>query len=231
VSIRKFQRNYFSLDALVAAGSMPSRVAHLLRGAIRDRETVIISGGTGSGKTTLANALANLIPPDERIGVIESTAEIQIEAPNVFRFEARREQPGLPPISQRELLQFSLRHRPDRLFVGEVRGAEAFDLLQALNTGHAGSLTTLHANSAEDALDRLAELALMASTDMPYRSIQTRIGRLIRLVVHTTRDRGDRRVSEVLNVHGFDPDAGYYCTEMLYQFQTTKEAYATSEAR
>jgi len=226
VSIRKFQRHYFSLDALVAAGSITSEVAELLRHAIQGRETIVISGGTGSGKTTLANALANLIPPEERIGVIESTAEIQLNAPNVFRFEARRDQPGLPEISQRELLQFSLRHRPDRLFVGEVRGAEAFDLLQALNTGHAGSLTTVHANGSEDALNRLAELALMASTDMPYLAIQTRIARLIDIVIHVARDGGKRRVTEVLEVHGFDTEHGLYRTKMLYQFQETKEAHA-----
>ena len=134
----------------------------VLTDAMASRETILISGGTGSGKTTLLNALAELLPDEERIVVIEDTAEIRLDKPNLVRFEARRAQADMPAVTIRDLVRASLRHRPDRLIIGEVRGAEAFDLLQALNTGHAGSLSTIHANSAAQALTRLVNCVLQA---------------------------------------------------------------------
>src|SRR5204862_2704578 len=164
--------------------------------AASTQQNVRISGGTGTGKTTLLNALAALIPSTDRIVVIEETAEIHLSKPNLLRLEARRAQPALgheaplPPVTIADLLRATLRHRPDRILVGEVRGAEAFDLLQALNTGHLGSLSTIHANSAEQALTRLAHCVLTANVGLPHRSIREAIGLAIHLIVHIGRIRG-----------------------------------------
>jgi pilus assembly protein CpaF len=217
LTIRKFRPIQFTLDELVEYGTMPAEVAALLRQAVGSRQTILISGGTGSGKTTLLNAVANLIEPDERIGLIEDTAELRLTAKNLFRFEARRSQPGIRAITIRDLLKASLRHRPDRIIVGEIRGGEAWDLIQAINTGHAGSLSTIHANSARQALSRLATLTLQSEIDVPYRAIQSEIGDLINLVVQVERRREGRRVTELLRVGGFDSDAGRYRTETLYR--------------
>src|SRR5882724_6760950 len=148
LTIRKFQTRFFTADELVRIGTMTSDVLEHVRGAIRRNETVLISGGTSTGKTTLLNALSAYLPATDRVVLIEDTAELQIDQPNLVRFEARREQPGFPTVAIRDLLRATLRHRPDRIIVGEVRGGEAYDLLQALNTGHTGSLSTIHANSA-----------------------------------------------------------------------------------
>jgi pilus assembly protein CpaF len=159
LTIRKFGRRY-TLDDLVENGTLSGGLAHRLVDAIKAERNILISGGTGTGKTTLLNALAARIPDDNRIVVIEETAEIHLEKPNLVRFEARRAQiplgheTPLPAVTIADLVRATLRHRPDRIIVGEVRGAEAFDLLQALNTGHLGSLTTIHANSADQALTR-----------------------------------------------------------------------------
>jgi pilus assembly protein CpaF len=219
LTIRKFRPVQFTLDELVERGSMPAAVAGILRHAVQRRQTILVSGGTGSGKTTLLNAIANLIDSEERIGVIEDTAELRVTAKNVFRFEARRPLPGIPGISIRDLLKASLRHRPDRILVGEVRGGEAWDLIQAINTGHAGSLSTIHANSAHQALSRLATLTLQSDIDIPYRAIQSEIGDLINLVIQVERRKEGRRISQLMRVRGFDPDSGRYRTEMLYQAQ------------
>jgi pilus assembly protein CpaF len=168
------------------------------------RQNVLISGGTGSGKTTLLNALMALIPEDERILVIEDTAELVCERPNVVRLEAKRDQIGVPAVTVRDLLRASLRLRPDRIVVGEVRGGEAFDLLQALNTGHGGSLSTLHANSAPAALDRFASCVLQSGIDMPFNAVRRAISDAIDVVLHVDRQRGRRIVTEALRVLRFD---------------------------
>ena len=166
--------------------------------AVRGSQTILIAGGTDTGKTTFAKALIDFIPQDERLGVIEDTVELKIDHPNVFRFEARKEQidrsgtKTIPAVTIRDLVKATLRHRPDRLIIGEVRGGEAFDLLDALNTGHAGSISTVHANSALQALSRLATLTLRADVDLPYRAIQGEIGDLIDLVIHIERRDGRR---------------------------------------
>jgi Flp pilus assembly CpaF family ATPase/type IV secretory pathway VirB2 component (pilin) len=146
-----------------------------LETAVELLKNILISGGTGTGKTTLLNALSQFIGSEERVIVIEDTSEIQIEKDNMVRLEARREQPGLPSVSIRELLKATLRLRPDRIIVGEIRGGEAFDFLQALNTGHSGSMSTIHANSAPEALSRLGTCVLMSGIDLPYKVIRQQI--------------------------------------------------------
>ena len=209
LTIRKFTRRY-SLEDLVSVGAVTPVVAAQLTNAIGAQHNILIAGGTGTGKTTLLNALAARITDDDRIIVIEETAEIHVDKPNVLRFEARRaqvplgqEQP-LPPVTIADLVRASLRHRPDRILVGEVRGSEAFDLLQALNTGHLGSLSTIHANSAEQALTRLAHCVLTASVGLPHRSVREAIALAIHLVVHIARVNGVRRVTEVVRVTGYE---------------------------
>ena len=221
LTIRKFRPHWFTMQQLVDAGMLPSTLAGQLATAVGNRQTILIAGGTDTGKTTFAKALIDFIPKSERLGVIEDTAELQIDHPNVFRLEARKEQRDpagkvtMPAITIRDLVKATLRHRPDRLIIGEVRGGEAFDLLDALNTGHAGSISTVHANSALQALSRLATLTLRADVDLPYKAIQGEIGDLIDLVIHIERKDGHRCVSQVLQLHGFDADAGRYETTML----------------
>lgn len=209
LTIRKFTRRY-SLDDLVDVGTLTRTVAQQLSDAIATQQNVLISGGTGTGKTTLLNALAAHIPDADRVIVIEETAEIHLDKPNALRLEARRAQAPLgqeaplPPVTISDLLRASLRHRPDRIILGEVRGAEAFDLLQALNTGHLGSLSTIHANSAEQAFTRLAHCVLTANVGLPHRSTREAIALAIHLVAHIARVDGQRRVTEVVAVRGYD---------------------------
>lgn len=207
MTIRKFRSRRFTLDELVSAGSMSPELADYLSDAVRNRRTILVSGGTASGKTTLLNALIDHIDPSERLGVIEDTPELHLSRPNIFRFQSRREQKGIDEVSIRQLVKAALRHRPDRILIGEVRGAEAWDLLQALNTGHPGSLCTVHAESPRKALSRLAALTLQAGTEMPYRAIQVEVGELVSIVVQVSRvGTGQRRVSEVVEVEGYDVD-------------------------
>ncbi len=209
LTIRKFTRRY-SLDDLVRIGTVSSDVAARLRAGVRSQQNILVSGGTGTGKTTLLNALAALVPDGDRIVVIEETAEIHLQKPNLLRLEARRAQAPLgneaplPPVSIADLLRATLRHRPDRILLGEVRGPEAFDLLQALNTGHLGSLSTIHANSADQALMRLAHCVLTANVGLPHHSIREAIALAIHLVVHLARVDGRRRVAGVVLVRGYD---------------------------
>jgi len=161
-------------------------------------------------KTTLLNILAHFIPEQERILVIEDTAEIQISALNLVRFEARVAQNDFPAVTIRELLKTSLRHRPDRIILGEIRGAEAFDLLQLLNTGHSGTISTVHANSALQALSRFTSCVLQSNVELPYRAIKSNIADSLNLLVHVDRRHGRRFVSEVLRMEGYDPELDHY---------------------
>lgn len=209
LTVRKFGHR-FTLDELEQVGTVTPGLAAELKRAIAARRNVLISGGTGTGKTTLLNAVAACISERERIAVIEDTSEIHLTQPNLLRFEARRavlplgQEAPLPAVTIAELLRATLRHRPDRIVVGEVRGPEAFDLLQALNTGHLGSLTTIHANSAEQALTRLAHCVLMANMGLPHASIREAIALAIHTIVHLERVADRRRVTHVLDVRGFD---------------------------
>jgi pilus assembly protein CpaF len=221
LTIRRFSRRY-SLDDLVDVGSVPLDAAALLRRAVASRQNVLISGGTGTGKTTLLNALAATIPDTDRIALIEETSEILLEKPNYVRFEARKGRAPfggtapLPPVTIADLLRATLRHRPDRIIVGEVRGAEAFDLLQALNTGHLGSMTTIHSNSAEQALTRLAHCVVSGTAGLPHASVREAIALAIDLVVHIARDAGQRRITELLAVRRYDAQPDRFEVEHLY---------------
>lgn len=210
LTVRKFTHR-FSLDELVQVGTLSAELAGELTDAVSRRRNVLISGGTGTGKTTLLNAVAAQIPERDRIVVIEDTSEIHLEKPNLVRFEARRavlplgQEAALPAVTIAELLRATLRHRPDRILLGEVRGAEAFDLLQALNTGHLGTLSTIHANSAEQALTRLAHCVLMTNVGLPHPSIREAIALAIHTVVHLDRVHDRRCVTQVVHVRGYDP--------------------------
>lgn len=206
LTIRKFNTRHFTMDDLIENGTLNAAVADCLRKRISNRQNILISGGTGTGKTTLLNILADFIPNDERILLIEDTAELNVRKSNLVRFETRHEQSGLPAITIRDLLKAALRHRPDRIIVGEVRGGEAFDLLQALNTGHSGSLCTLHANSARQAIARFADCVLQSGVELPHRAIMANIGNSVDLIIHITRTRGCRSVSEIVSMQGFDPE-------------------------
>jgi pilus assembly protein CpaF len=177
---------------------------------------VLVCGGTGTGKTTLLNALGKFVPSDERVLLIEDTAEIQLPQSNLVRFEAREAQNGMPAVSIRDLLKASLRHRPDRILLGEIRGGEAFDLLQLLNTGHAGTLSTIHASSAKQGLARFTSCVLQSGVDLPYRAIKTNIGDSLDVVVHIERRPGRRFIAEVLEINSYDPDADLFDLHSIY---------------
>src|SRR5580658_7407185 len=217
MTIRKFQSNHFTADELVRIGSLTEELLESLRSAIDSRQNILISGGTGTGKTTILNALASFIPEAERIVLIEDTAEIQLDKPNLVRFEARREQPDLPAVAIRDLVRASLRHRPDRVLLGEVRGGEAFDLLQALNTGHSGSLSTIHANSAQQAITRLTSCVLQAGVELPYAAIRANIADAIQLLLHIERRGSHRHADELLRIERYDTNQDRYDLTPIYR--------------
>src|SRR5215831_14967657 len=219
LTIRKFNARRFGIDDLIRIGTLTKNLAQRLGAAVRTRQNILISGGTGTGKTTLLNILANFIPDQERVLVIEDTAEIQINTPNLVRFEARRAQNDLPAVSIRDLLKASLRHRPDRILLGEIRGGEAFDLLQLLNTGHAGTLSTVHANSARQGLARFTSCVLQSGVELPYRAIKSNIGDSLHVVIQIERRPGRRYISEVLEINSYDPDSDLFDYCAIYQRQ------------
>lgn len=206
LTIRKFNSRHFQLDDLVAAGTLDRALANRLEGYVLNRKNVLVAGGTGAGKTSLLNALARLIPEDERLLLIEDTAEIQINHLNLVRLEARSAQNGVPAVGIRDLLKAALRHRPDRILLGEVRGSEAFDLLQLLNTGHAGTISTIHANSARQGLSRFTSCVLQSGIEIPYRAIRSSIADSLNVVIHIERRPGRRLISEVVEIKRYDPD-------------------------
>ena len=216
LTIRRFAGRAFSADDLVRMGSLPEKVHRAAESALRSRRNVLVSGGTGSGKTTLLNALIELLPAEERIVAIEDTLELRIERANCLRFEAGTVG-SESSVSIRDLVRHALRHRPDHIVVGEVRGGEAADLLQALNTGHGGSLTTVHANNARSALSRLASCAMQAGGALPWEVTCRGVVDGIHMVVHMTRDRGRRFVEEALEVRGYDAAANRWLTEPLWR--------------
>lgn len=215
LTIRKFHNRWFTVDELVAKGSLDEEIAEILVEAVGKRQNILISGGAGTGKTTLLNALASLIPDSDRIIVIEDTAELRLVKPNVVRWEARSPRAGLPAVTIRDLVKASLRHRPDRLLVGEVRGAEAFDLLQALNTGHAGSLSTIHANSSRHAFSRLTSCVLESGIELPYAAIRGNIAASLDLIVHLERRGAKRTVAELVEVESYDHESDKFIGKTL----------------
>jgi len=203
LTIRKFTQR-FSLVQLEMNGTLTAEAHSVLIDAVDGYKNILISGAAGTGKTTLLNAIGEKMWSADRIAIIEDTAEIYLQKPNQIRLEAQRETKDRQAITIATLVRAVLRHRPDRIIVGEVRGAEAFDLLQALNTGHRGSLTTIHANSAASTLTRLAHCVLMAKTDLAYENINEAIGEAIDIVVHLQRQNGRRIVTEVVRVERYN---------------------------
>src|ERR1700730_5186479 len=210
LTIRKFNTRHFGIEDLIQAGTLERWLANQLETYVLRRKNILIAGGTGTGKTTLLNILGKFIPPDERILLIEDTSEIQMDQDNLVRFEARQPQNGLPAVTIRDLLKAALRHRPDRIILGEIRGGEAFDLLQLLNTGHSGSLSTVHATSARQALARFTSCVLQSGVDLPYRAIKTNIGHSLNVVVQLERGPGRRFGCQIVEIKGYDPDRDEY---------------------
>jgi pilus assembly protein CpaF len=208
LTIRKFSEDPFSADDLVNFGTISQAIAEFLDACVRGRLNVLISGGTGTGKTTLLNVVSGFIPGDERIVTIEDAAELRLHQEHVLRLESRPPNiEGKGQVTIRDLVRNSLRMRPDRIVVGEVRGAEALDMLQAMNTGHEGSLSTIHANSPRDALSRLETMVLMAGYDLPVRAIREQVSSALDVIVHLARLRdGGRRVVQVAEVEGMEGD-------------------------
>ena len=202
ITVRRFGTRSFSAAQLLAQGALPAHIPDEAERVLHTRRNILLSGGTASGNTTLLNVLIALIPDDQRIVAIEDTLELRIDSPNRVRFEARRLQQGALTI--RDLVRHALRHRPDHIVVGEVRGAEAADLLQALNTGHGGSLTTVHANNAESALSRIASCALQGGGELPWEVTCRGVVDGIAMVIHMTRHEGRRFAEEAVFVKGYE---------------------------
>jgi pilus assembly protein CpaF len=206
ITIRKFSRDLLTMENLMRMGSITSEVANFLAACVAGRLNIIISGGTGSGKTTLLNILSGYVPSSERIITIEDAAELQLRQDHVITLEKRPPNiEGRGEIPIRQLVINALRMRPDRLIVGEVRGAEALDMLQAMNTGHDGSMTTLHSNSPRDTLSRLETLVLMSGYELPHRAIREQIASAVDLIIHQDRMfDGTRRIVRVSEVQGME---------------------------
>ena len=206
ISIRKFPTQTLTLDRMVRQGNVSAELARLLEITARCRLNILISGGTGSGKTTLLNAISQHIDEDERIITVEDAVELRLQQPHVVQMETRPPNlEGVGQIAQRELVRNALRMRPDRIIVGEVRGPEAFDMLQAMNTGHDGSMSTVHANSPRDALYRIENMVLMAAGTLPLRAIRMNVASALNLIVHVERMRdGIRRVQNVVEIAGME---------------------------
>jgi pilus assembly protein CpaF len=208
ITIRKFRKDKLSVGKLIEQGSLTQGMADFLKACVLARLNIVISGGTGSGKTTLLNALSGFIPENERILTIEDAAELQLEQDHVLRLETKpANYAGENAVTIRELVRNALRMRPDRIIVGECRGGEALDMLQAMNTGHDGSLTTLHANSPRDALSRLETMVLMAGMELPLKVVRQQISSAVDLIAQQTRLRdGVRRVTAITEVAGMEGD-------------------------
>ena len=206
ITIRKFVKGRLSIDQLIKMGSITRNMADLIRACVISRLNIIVSGGTGSGKTTLLNVLSGFIPSDERIVTIEDAAELQLQQEHVVRMETKSPNlEGKNAVVIRDLVRNSLRMRPDRIVVGEVRGGEALDMLQAMNTGHDGSITTLHANTPRDTISRLETMCMMAGMDLPVKVIREQIASAVDLIVQTARLKdGSRKVTSITEVAGME---------------------------
>ena len=229
ITIRRFGKRTFSAEDLVEQKALPENVKEAAERALTARKNILVSGGTGSGKTTLLNALIELLPIEERIVAIEDTLELRIGHSNCVRFEARGLQEGAVTI--RDLVRHALRHRPDHIVVGEVRGGEAADLLQALNTGHGGSLTTVHANNAESALSRLASCAMQGGGELPWEVTCRGVVDGIALVIHMTRREGRRFVEEAAYVKGYDAAGNRWFIEPVWPLRASEPPGEPSRPR
>jgi pilus assembly protein CpaF len=217
ITIRKFVADRLTAEDLVAIGSLNQAATVVLDAAVSSGAGIVVSGGTGTGKTTLLNVLSGWIPDGERIVTIEDPAELALRQPHVVSLEARAEQNGVE-VTRAQLLKNALRMRPDRIIIGEVRGAEAFDMLQAMNTGHDGSMTTVHANSPRDALRRIEQMVMMAGYDWPLRAIREQVSSAIDIVIQVGRLRdGSRRIVDISEVHGMEGDT--ISMQQLYVFE------------
>ena len=225
VSIRRFGKIPLMIEDLVRLGSIGPEMVTLLRAMVRARLNVLVSGGTGSGKTTLLNCLSAFVPDNERIVTIEDSAELQLQQPHVVRLETRPQNvEGRGEVTQRDLLRNSLRMRPDRIIVGEVRGAESLDMLQAMNTGHDGSISTVHANSARDSLNRLEMMMQMAGFELPIRAMRQQISLALDVIVHTARmNDGTRKVTSITEVVGMEGDTVMLQDLFVFQREGTDE--------
>jgi pilus assembly protein CpaF len=219
ISIRKFSKKRITLDMMAQQGNLSPAMARLLKIAARARLNIVISGGTGSGKTTLLNALSQLIDHGERIVTVEDAAELQLQQPHVVRLETRPANlEGNGEVTMRDLVKNSLRMRPDRIILGEVRGAEAIDMLQAMNTGHEGSMCTLHANRPRDTLIRMENMVGMAGINLPQKAVRTQIASAVDMIVQISRMRdGKRRITNIVEVVGMEGDI--VTTQELYNFE------------
>lgn len=227
VTIRRFPKEAMTVRKLIEYGSITPEVAEFLALLVRARYNIFVSGGTGSGKTTFLNALSNFIPGDERIITIEDSAELQIKnITNLVRLETRNAGPdGSGAITIKDLIKSALRMRPDRIVVGEVRGAEALDMLQAMNTGHDGSLSTGHANSTYDMLSRLETMVLQGAAGLPLEAIRQQIGSAVDIVIHLSRLRDkSRRTMEIVEILGYDRETHTYKVNPLYEFIESPES-------
>ncbi len=227
VTIRRFPKQAMTIEKLLEYNSITPEVAEFLQKAVISRHNIFVSGGTGSGKTTFLNALSNFIPAWERVITIEDSAELQIKnVPNIVRMETKKaNSKEANEITIRDLIKASLRMRPDRIIVGEVRGEEALDMLQAMNTGHDGSLSTGHANSPEGMLSRLETMVLTGSADLPLPAIRQQIGTAVDYIVHLSRLRDfSRKCMQIAEVVGYDHDAGKILLNPIFKFVEDKKA-------
>jgi pilus assembly protein CpaF len=228
LTIRKFPSRHFTVDGLIARGTLTLPLAEFLAEQIAAGKTLLISGGTSTGKTTVLRVLANAIPEDQRIVVIEDTSELHLQKPNMLAVECQTDT-YKNPISFDDLLKSALRWRPDRIILGEVRGVEARTLLDSLNTGHSGSLATIHANSAEKALHRFANLVMRNHAQTTFSDTEAEIAEAVDFVVHVERQSGHRAIREVLALRGYDRDAKRFQIESVFEIRNALSSNATTE--
>jgi pilus assembly protein CpaF len=219
LSIRRFAVELLAIEDLIRLGTMTAELAQVMRAVVRGRLNVLISGGTGAGKTTLLNLLSGFIPETERIVTIEDSAELQLQQPHVVRLETRPPNiEGRGAVGQRDLVRNSLRMRPDRIVIGEVRGGEALDMLQAMNTGHDGSLTTVHANTPRDALGRIENMVSMTGISFPAKALRAQIASAIDILIQVERQEdGRRRIVSLQETNGMEGDV--ITTSELFKFE------------
>ena len=229
LTIRKFSPYKLSYEQLLAGGMMDERMVYFLQCCVNARINMIISGGTGSGKTTLLNMLSSFIDQHERVVTIEDAAELKIQIPNLVRLEARpaNVRDNTPPVTIRNLVVNALRMRPDRIIVGECRGSEAIDMLFAMNTGHDGSMTTVHANSARDAIRRIEAMIMLAGSEMPLRVVREYVSSAIQMIVNVQRDRdGKRRIVEIIEIGTMESDV--ILTQDIFRFNQNEKKFTSS---